>query len=223
MENVNYGLNTVSKQFEAFLIGYKWRGCRNVLTMDVVLRPDVTSSLWFLIGPHHPTLTLNADWSNITITEYRRGYSQCMTPGTLNEREMLRSLQITWSLDWTPSNHTCDTLPHQTKSCPYDFQQPGGGCFGVNCAIFTDLSEGVEQSKPHHKFSSFSSPIRAILFPLPATTLYWQKGYQAVGTSRSTLFWIQNGIEHQKGDCKYFYPYFSFNFNWIWMPSNSAM
>ena len=79
MENITYGLNTVSKRFEAFLIGYKWRGYKNVLTMGVVLRPDVMSSLWFLIGSRHPTLVLNADWSKITINIDRRGSSQCMT------------------------------------------------------------------------------------------------------------------------------------------------
>ena len=70
--------------------------------MGVVLRLDLTSSLWFLIGPSHPTHALDADWSKIIITEYRRGFRHCVTPGTLKELEMPRSLQITWSLAERP-------------------------------------------------------------------------------------------------------------------------
>ena len=40
----------------------------NVLTMVAVLRPDVMSLLWVMISLHMPTLTLNVDWSKITIT-----------------------------------------------------------------------------------------------------------------------------------------------------------
>ena len=62
--------------------------------MGVVLRPDVTLSLWLLIGPGHPTHALDADWSKITITEYWRGFRHYVTPGTLKELEIPRSLQI---------------------------------------------------------------------------------------------------------------------------------
>ena len=50
-------------------MGTRGGGARNVLTMVAVLRPDIMSSLWFLISPHnHLSLKLNADWSKITIT-----------------------------------------------------------------------------------------------------------------------------------------------------------
>ena len=39
-----------SKHFE---MGTSWRGGgKDMLTMSVVLRPDITSLLWPLIGPH---------------------------------------------------------------------------------------------------------------------------------------------------------------------------
>ena len=46
-------------------------GCMNVLTMVAVLRPDVTSSLWLLIGPH--PLTLDANWLKIPSQGCREG------------------------------------------------------------------------------------------------------------------------------------------------------
>ena len=49
----------------------------NVLTMVAALRPDITSSLWLLIGPHVTSLTVDANWLKITITRLQRGSRQC--------------------------------------------------------------------------------------------------------------------------------------------------
>ena len=72
-----------------------------MLTMSAVLRPDVTSSFWSLIGPTH---TLDADWSKITITRCRRGSRHCMTLNTLNILDIPGSLQITQSCHEHPLN-----------------------------------------------------------------------------------------------------------------------
>ena len=93
----------------------------NVLNMVAVLRPDITSSLWLPIGscdPHTDTTCLLAK------INHHKCRTECPNSTrplfVLNILELPESLQLIHFRSELSLYAPCDSLPHQTKSCPDD-------------------------------------------------------------------------------------------------------
>ena len=79
VENTNYDLNPISKQFGALYKEYIEEGYNNLFALSRVLSLDFMSSHLKLIGPPIQTLILYADWSKITIIGLQRVARHCVT------------------------------------------------------------------------------------------------------------------------------------------------